>query len=125
MKIFRNIAAIVIGVSVYIFLEYILVYVVGFLVSVPILSQFMRGFIVPSRLFIAVTVPSIAIPLTLATVSAISDYENVNYSGIIVFGILIAITVFVFVSNIIYNGFEWINLVSALINSGFFIYGIA
>lgn len=125
MKALRNIFSIVLGIAVYAIVEYVATYVVGFALTIPVLSQVMTCFIIPKSLFLAATVSYIAIMPTMATIKALSDHKNVNYSGIIAFTLMFIITVFNFVNYTYDNGFVWMNLIATIIKCGFFCIGIA
>lgn len=125
MKIFRNILAVVLGIIVYVILDYIAIFVIGFALAIPILSQLMTCFIIPKSIFLAAAAPYIAIMPTIHIIKALSDHNDVNYSGIVVFTVLLIFAVFTFVNYTVNNGFIWMQLISSIIKCGFFIFGIA
>ena len=120
----RNAFAVVLGIAVYTIVEYIAILVLGFLLSVPVLSQLITCFVIPDSVFLAATVPYIAIFPTMLTIQACSDHKDVNYSGVIVFTILFIITIFNFTSFTIENGFRLMQLFTSIIKCGFFVFGI-
>jgi hypothetical protein len=124
MKLFRNTMSVLCGIVTYAITEYIAIFVLGFVLSIPVLSQIIRMFIIPSTIFIAATAPSIATQLAMIVTGAISKHEKENWSGIVAFALMNAITIVLFVMNTMYNGFEWINLFSAVVKCGFFVFAM-
>ena len=120
----RNAFAVVLGIAVYTIVEYVAILILGFLLTVPILSQLMTCFVIPDSVFLAATVPYIAIFPTMLTIQVCSKHKDVNYSGAIVFTILFIITIFNFTNYTIENQFQWMQLFTSIIKCGFFVNGI-
>lgn len=124
MKALRNTLAVILGIAVYAIAEYIAIFVIGFALTIPILSQLMTCFIIPEDLFLAATVPCIAFALASSAIGALSDHKDINYSGVIAFTLMFIFTVFNFVKLTTVNGFIWMQLISTIIKCGFFVIGI-
>lgn len=78
---------------------------------------------IPSDIFLSASVASGAAFTTFYIVKLISDYKTVNYSVIVVFATLLTIYIVALIYRLSTTGFNFVNLTSALIYIGTYLFG--
>lgn len=121
LKLIRNALSIFVGLITYVITETLLTYAFLFLLKIPILSFLMTGYI-PVDIFLNASVASGATFATFYVIKRISDYKNVNYSVIAVFGTLLIIYIVALIYKVYTMGFDFSKLTSTLIFIGTFIF---
>ena len=122
MVYIRNVLSVIVGLITYFIAEILITYILLFLLQIPVLSSLMTGYI-PVDIFLSASVAAASAFTTHYIVKAISRYNSINYSVIIVFSILLIVYVVSLIYKISALGFDFTKLASALIYIGTFIFG--